>query len=326
MRRLAFLATLLAAFAVALPSALACSLCAGPGAAAPIDGSIIPADVTTLWVDLPLWANIPARIVLSGEQGAPHPMHLTDYPGRPGQHLVVLDQPLRAGVRYTLSHPMLERDCQQTVIDARETFSVVAAGARPSSAGSLSVAATSRGPVDVWTSAGSCFATIGAAIAQLRYQPAPEAAPYLPIDEVTLKVDGQTWATAAAGSLDGSGKQVASRYPWSRRIDRVFAHCPNVKVDAFAVPPDDTGVAPGAHRLELFVHRVGDPPGSDPAPATADVTLSCDDASLPLPVPSEDGCACRVAPERTAAMPWGAMVLGAMVLALLRRRRAPVLR
>lgn len=225
---------------------------------------ILPANAPALVVRAPVHApgNPPlTEVTWTAPNGAVLP---TEVKEESFHSLLVLPQgPLVPGV-HTLTWTGSGCPQYETQHSLALTFAPVAA--RPTQTGSLTVE-QGQGTIKAPTWSGQCEVDTKAAWARLHLTLDAAALPWLPVTAARVTVDGELWHGGFYGGIDADG----TVHPWVGVIERdpllVYAAC------APAPQFGDPGVAQGAHTLGVQLHIAGMAVG--PAPATAQVTLTC---------------------------------------------------
>lgn len=247
----------LAAVALAPAPATACSPDTCIRAAfAPRDGGVVPANGALAFrpsgdhYD----GNPPDGFSLVRvEDGAPVEVEVVEDPRVSRSYVVRFATEPAPGV-YRATFP--NRGCYDEFRqpDHEITFTVIPAAERPTWAGQPRAAASGRETISVFTSSGSCFADIDAAVARVGHVPGCDAWPWRDVARYSLGLDG-----FREGARAFYGEPAA----W-----RLHAACGEIEEGA------DHGLGEGTHAATVSLHLPGDAAAIGASPVQ--VTLDCD--------------------------------------------------
>ncbi|RKH20351.1 hypothetical protein D7X74_04360 [Corallococcus sp. CA047B] len=275
------------------PSAEACSppLCIASNSIVPLPpDAVVPANVPALVV-LPPPINFvdEQSLRLRTEEGVDVEARVLRGPR--GSGVLVPAAPLIPGTRYHLEGTPSCGSSPHEPGGAAAAFTAGPQVALPTVTGTLQAAPEQHGAFRV-SGGASCWQSVEGSTVTLGFTPAPELVPFLPWVHWTLKVDGQTWATAWHGAVDSSGGVTPSDgFRTMRDLLTVYSICDDPRS-----PQDSTGtgLVPGRHVATL--HPVLEQSGTALPVLEASFDLTCpQDASDPEPkpepeAPRSEGC------------------------------------
>lgn len=188
----------------------------------------------------------------------------------------------------------------------RQPFSVGAAGATPTTLGSLALSKVERQPA--YQVENDCGAsTPEVAVGYLSFQPSADLTPYLRVARLWVTVDGALWAAEGFGGTSGgwTGEPASTQYGYSRSIRTVAAACgdPPATPAGFRAIPRSDFLTPGRHVVELHGKLAG--ASSELPPLRVEVDVSCD-----APMAGEEaGCSAAPHAPRSPGAAAGALAL-----------------
>jgi hypothetical protein len=275
------------------------------GLVAPVGGTSIPANQTTLVVRA---ASPIAGAAVDPQPGSNLRLESAGTPvafsiERMGSSRYWLLRPdrLSAGASYTLSYAF---DCGRGPTTRTSTFTVGDAAPPAITAGELKLDASGEEPAMEPPAGTSCSINYRHAWATFAFVPSPEVRPFLPVARLLARVDGNFWSEVPYGQVASEGGVALS------------ASC---EPDKPSVEPELT---PGKHLLEVTVEIAGGPSLALPP---REVELSCAQQPAPAdagadsgPGGSSSGSGCSLGAAGGGAP---ALVLALAVLVLRRGRR-----
>ncbi|RYZ40363.1 MAG: hypothetical protein EOO71_16345 [Myxococcaceae bacterium] len=210
--------------------------------------AVVPANVPALVV-LPPHINTmdTLSLRLRTEEGVDVEARLVD--GPQGSGVLAPLAPLVPGTRYRIEGTPSCGSSNPEPGVAAATFTAGPQAALPAETGTLQAASEQHGVFKV-SGGSSCWADVEGSTVTLGFTPAPELVPWLPWVHWTLKVDGQTWATAPHGTVNASGQATPSDgFRTMRDLLTVYSICRDLRL-----PQDSTGpglLRPGRHIATL---------------------------------------------------------------------------
>lgn len=305
MKWVLFASAMLAASGAHIHEAAACSAPACmPPAFTPSEASTVPSNLPAIYWRPMGGSYDPVddvqQVTLTTAADPSTPLAFTATKAGDG-YLLVTDEPLAASTSYVLTD---NNTCDPGFPSTppTRTFQTGSAAPLPTSLGAL-LHTSIRGPLDVWTSSGSCTTPVDAAYVAISLSLAPDAMPWRNALHLETLVDGVHW---------GDALDVLTGTDPVRLVDTIYRVCATT----------DQGASPGVDGAMHEVVVRATLPGSTLSLTTAPITiqLACEsDPDEPDPMhPPEHESSGGCAATRSGS---AALVLLVLAVVALRRRR-----